>query len=140
MGLPSRKPILKWAYYPGKPILKWAYYPGKPILKWAYYPGKPILKWAFYPEMLLPHGHAQGYLGLLWKIEPKSGFRNSKIPKMGLMIQESSQSLHRLLVERETCQNPDFQGKSKNWQQTYDPEMSKSNMDCWGNQAEIRII
>jgi hypothetical protein len=64
MGLPSRKPILKWAYYPGKPILKWAYYPGKPILKWAYYPGKPILKWAFYPEMLLPHGHAQGYLGL----------------------------------------------------------------------------
>ena len=129
MGLPSRKPILKWAYYPGKPILKW-----------AYYPGKPILKWAFYPEMLLPHGHAQGYLGLLWKIEPKSGFRNSKIPKMGLMIQESSQSLHRLLVEWETCQNPDYLGKSKNWQQTYDPEMSKSNMDCWGNQAEIRII
>ena len=35
----------------------------------------------------------------IWKPEPKSGFRNSKIPKMGLLIQESSQSLHRLLVE-----------------------------------------
>ena len=33
---------------------------------------------------------------------------------MGLMIQESSQSLHRLLVEWETCQNPDYLGKSKN--------------------------
>ena len=56
------------------------------------------------------------------------------------MIQESSQSLHRLLVEWETCQNPDYLGKSKNWRQTYDPEMSKSNMDCWGNQAEIRLF
>ena len=33
---------------------------------------------------------------------------------MGLLIQESSQSLHRLLVEWETCQNPDYLGKSKN--------------------------
>ena len=47
-------------------------------------------------------------------IEPKSGFTNSKIPKMGLMIQESSQSLQRFLVEWETCQNPDYLGKSKN--------------------------
>ena len=56
---------------------------------------------------------------------------------MGLLIQESSQSLHRLLVEWETCQNPDYLGKSKNWRQTCDPEMSKSNMDCWGNQAGL---
>ena len=71
-------------------------------------------------------------------IEPKSGFTNSKIPKMGLMIQESSQSLHRFLVEWEPAkiriiwENPKIP--------TYDPEMSKSNMDCWGNQAKVRII
>jgi len=68
---------------------------------------KPILKWALYPENLFsngpsiqkyyPHTGIRAYYDI--QKEPKSGFRNSKIPKMGLMIQESSQSLHRLLVE-----------------------------------------
>ena len=63
-----------------------------------------------------------------------------KFPKWAYWSRKSSQSLHRLLGEWETSQNPDYLGKSKNWRQTYDPEMSKSNMDCWGNQAKIRII
>jgi len=45
---------------------------------------KTILKWAFYPEMLLPHGHAQGYPGLLWY--PK-GFREpNQNPDLGILF------------------------------------------------------
>ena len=99
MGLPSRKPILKWAYYPGK----------------------PKLKWAFYPEMLLPHGHAQGYLGLsnqnpdlrilkfpkwaLWSRNPVNPYTdfwlNENLPKSGLFgkIQKSQPMIRK-------CQNP----------------------------------